>query len=282
MKLIRLIVLVCITAALFVPMQAIAADDETYFMSVNGKVYNAAFPAAGAKVTLYSYDGKLGDAQGSITTGADGRFSFKNIMFSSSEPVEYAVKADREGSTAYALVLFYPPGATADEPAQVEWINLDIASEVPGMRGDLTAAVWSTETSSLNMNTGTNLAKVPNAKLLLYKVDQDTGNLSEVKFSTQPYSDTNGQYVYPSLPYGHYYLKAEKNGKYGDQYFWLTLQEKTVNIKTNIDVPKTTPTPVPGASATPKPSGTQPTPGFEGIAALVAIAGVFAVCLRKA
>jgi hypothetical protein len=148
LKWIRLIlvagILFAILAAIIVP-QASAQSTGMYFESIKGKVYNKAFPAAGAKVTLYSWDGKKpGSEYSSLTTGTDGTFTFRNVAFDPAKPVSYIVKAERDGNAAFALVLYYPPGVGPDEPAEVQWINIDIAYDIPAMRGDATVTVWST------------------------------------------------------------------------------------------------------------------------------------------
>jgi len=273
-KWIRLILTACILFALIVPLQA-SAQSGMYFSDIKGKIYNKAFPAAGTKVTLYSWDGKKpGSEYSSLTTGSDGTFTFRNVVFDPDKPVSYIVKADREGSTAWAMVLYYPPGQGPDQPAEVPYINIDVASDVPGMRGDTTVSVWSTVGTGLPV--GENLARVLGAQLSLYSVDTTSGNLTPVSFSSTPSTDSDGKYTFNALPYGKYYLRAEKSAKYGGQNFWVTQQENTVNIVSDIDVPKATPTPKTGPDTT-----AVPTPGFEAIVALVALAGAVLFLRRE-
>lgn len=280
-KWIRLTIIACILFALIVPLQA-TAQSSMYFDNVKGKVYNKAFAASGAKVTLYTYDGKKpGEVQGTITTGSDGTFTFRNVMFDPAKPVSYIVKAERDGNSAFALVLYYPPGAGADEPAEVQWINIDIASDVPAMRGDATVTVWSTVGTGLPV--GENLARVLGASISLYSVDTTTGNLTPINFGSTPTTDSEGQYRFPALPYGKYFIRAEKSGKYGNQYFWVTQQENALNVISDIDVPKATPKPcpVPVPSSTPSGGFGLPIPGFEAILALIAFAGAIVLYMRR-
>ncbi|HMK45320.1 MAG TPA: PGF-CTERM sorting domain-containing protein [Methanocella sp.] len=270
----RLFAIVSILFAIIVPLHA-SAQSTMNFADVKGTVYNQATPANGAKVTLYSYDGKKpGDTQGTVNVGADGTFIFKNIMFDPAKPVSYIVRAEREGNTAYALVLYYPANGP-NQPAEVREINIDIGSTVSAMRGDAAVTVWSTASSG--MPVGQNLALVLGADLKLYSVDPNTNNMTAVTFSDTPKTDNNGLHTFPALPYGKYYVTAEKNGKsVSGQYFWVTQQENTVNVVSNIDVPKATATPTNGTS-----SGGAWIPGFETAAALTALAGVIILQTRR-
>ena len=283
MKLTRLILVACVFFALIVPLQASAQSTGMYFENIQGKVYNKAFPASGAKVTLYSYDGKKpGSEYSSLTTTGDGTFNFRNVVFDPSDPVSYIIKAERDGNTAWALVLYYPPGVGPDQPAEVQWINIDVASDVPPMRGQTTVTVWSTVGQGLPV--GENLARVLGATVSLYNVDPVTGNLTQVSFASTPTTGSDGQYTFQALPYGKYYLRAEKSGKYGDQYFWVTQQENALNVISNIDVPKATPTPNAGPGGNTSATGNGGflgIPGFEAVIALIALAGAVLYLRRE-
>ena len=85
---------------------------------------------------------------------------------------------------------------------------------VPSRYTDATVTVWSTQARS---TTNTNLGVVPRVKLLLYTVDLDSGNRTQVGSSYT--TDNNGQYTFTGLPYGLYVAGAESMGQYAEQSF---------------------------------------------------------------
>ena len=275
MRRIKLIAIIGALIALIVPLQAVA--QQAYYMDVTGTVYNQAFKVQGAKVLLYTYNfqnGMPGDVVSTTTSNSQGGFTFRTVVFDPSKPFQYAVKADREGNAAWALVAFLPPEPnTTDSSAVIMPINLDISS--PSMKSDITVTVWSTEGKTTATS---NLAPVSGAKLTLYKVEPGShGNRTQLSSSEQVLTDYAGQHTYVGLPYGIYAVRAEKNGFFGEQTFYSYQQLTPVQVKTNIPLPSPTPTPKPGTgTATPTPS-----PGFEGIAALIGLLGV-ALYLRRA
>ncbi|OPY28800.1 MAG: hypothetical protein A4E28_01324 [Methanocella sp. PtaU1.Bin125] len=279
MRYTRLIIIACVLFALIAPMQALA-QSASYYGDVKGTVYSQAFKAPGAKVTLYTWDPvnrmQL-DEKASAYTDDSGNFNFNYVVFQPDRQFQYVVRADKGSSSALALVYALPP--TNDSSVYVAPINMDLS--VPSMYTDATVTVWSTQATT---TTHTNLGPVPGVKLLLYAVDMASGNRSLIGSSYT--TDANGQHTYTGLPYGLYVARAESMGQAAEQSFAAYQQIRSVDIYSSLPIPSPTPTPKPSATA--GPGGNNQTsgggfgiPGFEAVAALIALLGG-ALYLRRA
>lgn len=275
---IRLVIIACVLFALIAPLEVIA-QSSPYYADVKGTVYSQAFRANGAKVTLYTYDPVARvqlDAQASVYTDSTGTFDFTNVVFKPDKgQFQYIVRADKGSSSALALVYALPP--TANDSAYVATINMDLS--VPSMYSETTVTVWSTQGKT---TTHTNLDPVPGVKLTLYSVDLSGSNRTQI--GTTVTTDYNGQHVFSGLPYGMYVVRAENGGQYGEQSFAAYQQITSTSLSANLPIPSVSPTPKPGATTAPgeNPSGGfLGIPGFEAVAALIALLGA-ALCLRRA
>ena len=281
MRYTRLIIIACVLCALIFPTQ-VFAQSNAYYGDVKGTVYSQAFKAPGATVTLKTMDPVTGVETGDIastTTDSSGNFKFDYVVFSPDKQFQYLIRADRGSSSALAWVYALPP--TNDSGAYVALINLDLS--VPSRYTDATVTVWSTQARS---TTNTNLGVVPRVKLLLYKVDLDSGNRTQVGSSYT--TDNNGQYTFTGLPYGLYVAGAESMGQYAEQEFAAYQQISSIGIFSNLPIPSPTPTPKPTATPKPGSTGNETSsggffgiPGFEAVAALIALLGA-ALYLRRA
>jgi PGF-CTERM protein len=265
----RLIVIACVLFALIVPLQAFA---QSAYGDVKGTVYSQAFRANGAKVTLWSMDPvtHVQDAQigTPVYTNDRGEFLFSYAPFKTGQQFQYMVRAEKGSDVAIAWVYYLPKDG--DIPAYVAPISMDLSA--PSQTSEVTVTAWSTEGQ---VTTHSNLVPVPGVKLTLYTVDPTSGN--KTVLLDNKLTDSAGQYVY-NVPYGLYVVRAEKSVLYTEQSFAAYQQITSTSLSTTMPVPCPTPTPAP--TATPGPSGTS-TPGFEAIAALIALLGG-ALYLRRA
>jgi PGF-CTERM protein len=277
----RLIIIACVLCALVFPLQAFA-ESTPFYGDVKGTVYSQAFRAPGATVTLKTLDPVTGVETGNVastTTDSTGNFKFDYVVFSPDKQFQYMIRADKGSSSALAWVYALPP--TNDSEAYVAPINMDLS--VPSRYTDATVTVWSTQARS---TTNTNLGVVPRVMLRLYKVDLDSRNRTQVGATYT--TDNNGQYTFTGLPYGLYVVRAESMGQSAEQQFAAYQQICSVGIISNLPIPSPTPTPKP--TATPGPGAGNQTstgggffgiPGFEAVAALIALLGA-ALYLRRA
>ena len=283
MRYTRLVIIACVLCALIFPLQ-VFAESKPYYADVKGTVYSQAFKAPGAKVTLFAMDPSTGvqTAEKAFTyTDASGNFKFDYVVFSPDKQFEYMVRADKGSNSALAWVYALPADPVNDSSIYVGPINMDLS--VPSRYTDATVTVWSTQARS---TTNTNLGVVPNVKLTLYQIDLNSGNRTQI--GTYSTTDWNGQHIFTGLPYGLYAVTAESMGQIVEQKFAAYQQISSSTIYTNLPIPSPTPTPKPTATPRPGSTGNETSsggffgiPGFEAVAALVALLGA-ALYLRRA
>lgn len=275
MKRIGLVLLAIVAIAFLTP--ASMAQTSSQIVNINGYVYSGALPMGGAKVQLYSWDGKnMGNSPLKTVTSVDaskgtGSFSFKNVPYDSSKTFNYVVRAEKDDQIAFALVHIVPPEKAGELP-KAEPIVLDLAMD--SWVTDLTGTVQSG-------NLLANAIGVQGANVSIYERNQTTGAVLTTIAATAV-TDTNGKFEIKNLPYGLYQAainaKVNNNNYMEKVNFTVYQQETHINaIMSQILLATATPT------ATPRPSGSGGffgIPGFEMVLALLALAGT-ALVLRK-
>ncbi len=276
MKRIGFVLLALVAMAIVAP-ACMAQSMQT--VNINGYVYSGALPMDGAKVQIFSWDGKnMGNAPLKTVTTSDGSsgikgsFSLKNVPYDSSKAFNYVVKADKDDRTAYALVHIVPPEKAGEAP-KAEPIVMDLAMD--SWVTDLTGIVQSG-------NLLANAIGVQNANVSIYERNQTTGEpLPTAKTNTR--SDSLGKFEVKDLPYGLYQavVTADVGGKSYIEKVNFTVYQQETNINVIMSgVILATPTP----TAVPKPStgggGFFGLPGFEAVLALAALSGA-ALYLKK-
>jgi len=267
----RLIIIASVLFALIAPLQAFA-QSEKYYGDVKGTVFSQAFRISGATVSLWTLtDSGVQDQKiSTASTNSNGEFSFPYVAFQPGQPFQYMVRADKGSDTAIAWVYSLPGDPTDNDTKQVYVAPISMDISVQSRDSEVTVTVWSTE----GLTTGhSNLSPVPDVKLSMYSFDPVSGNRSLLL--DNKITDANGQYVF-NIPYGTYIVRAEKSGMYGEQQF--AAYQQSVSSSLSTDLPLPSPTPTAGPDATPVPSTT---PGFEAVAALIALIGG-ALYLRRA
>jgi PGF-CTERM protein len=267
----RLIIIACVLFALIAPLQAFAQSDK-FYGDVKGTVFSQAFKISGATVSLWSLtsSGVQDQKISTVYTNSNGVFSFPYVAFEPDQPFQYMVRADKGSDSAIAWVYSLPGDPTDNDTrlAYVAPISMDLS--IPSRDSEVTVTVWSTEGQTTEYS---NLVPVPGVKLSMYSVDPASGN--RTLLLDNKITDSIGQYIF-NVPYGMYIVRAEKSGMFGEQSFAAYQQGVATGLSTDIPIPSVTPTP--GPETTPVPSST---PGFEAIAALIALIGG-ALYLRRA
>lgn len=279
MKRIGFILIAIAAIAILAP---VCTAQSTQYVNVDGCVYSGALPVDGAKVQIYSWDGKdMGNAPLRTVTTSDGSdgsivgsFTLKNVPYDPGKVFSYAIKVEKGGREAYALVHIVPP-VTSSETPKAEPIIMDLSME--SWMTDLTGMVQSG-------NLLQDALGIQKADVTIYERDQTTGALSSSPVASAT-TDSSGKFEVRDLPYGLYQavVKATVNNKnYMEKVNFTVYQQEThINvIMTQIMLATPTPTSKPGGSSGTS-SGFFGIPGFEAVLALVAIGGTALLFRRK-
>ncbi len=283
MKRIGFILIAIVAIAFLIPALSTAQSTSIQTVNINGYVYSGALPVDGAKVQVYSWDGKnMGNAPLKTVTTSDGSngitgsYVLKNVPYDPDKTFQYVVMASKDDRTAYALVHIVPPEAAGEYP-KAEPIVMDLTMD--SWVSDLTGTVQSG-------NLLQNAIGVTGANVSIYSRDETTGAISPMTTATS-ITDMNGKFEVKEIPYGLYQAVVTavvNSANYKEKVNFTVYQQEThVNvIMTNVMLATPTPTPLP----TKKPSGNSSglfgmgIPGFEAILALAAIGGT-ALFFRK-
>ncbi len=281
MKRIGFILMAIVAIAFLTPALSTAQSTGIQTVSINGYVYSGALPVDGAKIQVYSWDGKnMGNAPLKTVTTSDGSngitgsYVLNNVPYDPDKTFQYVIMASKDDRTAYALVHIVPPEAAGEYP-KAEPIFMDLAMD--SWVTDLTGTVQSG-------NLLANAIGVQGANVSIYSRDESTGAISPVVTATST-TDMNGKFEITQLPYGLYQAvvtAAVNNGNYMEKVNFTVYQQEThINvIMTDVLLATPTPTPLPTKAGGNSTGGFFGIPGFEAILALAAIGGT-ALFLRK-
>ena|GEM_PF-4332552 len=278
MKRIGLILMAILVIALLLPALGTAQSAQT--VTVTGTVYTGALPVNGAKVQIYSWDGKsMGTAPMATTytqviNGVAGSFEFDNVPYDPSKTFNWVVQAQNDVGAAHAMVYILPSDADHPLPA-VQPLILDLK-------------MWDWKTDLTGMVQSGNMAQqgigIPNANVSIYARDSN-GTIGQTPVATAM-TGSDGQFdIKNVLDYGQYQAVVNavvNNNHYVDKKNFTAYQQQTPFLSTMTQIILATPTPTPLPTA--KPSGSGGffgIPGFEAILALAAIGGAALFLRRK-